>query len=144
MQALSHAGCLCGRLCQQTLVPKKHTTYLYLFTWTFKRNGFYFKTAVIFHFKTKQGRKWNKHFFFGPCVCDFSLCFQGMTFPSYSRKSSWWRNASTTILWPTLGATSGKSQHKMLLRSHFTLTVCFLFFLTLTASRVHNICGIHM
>lgn len=62
MQALSHAGCLCDRLCQQTLVPK-NILPLRVFTWTFKLNGFYFKTAVIFHFKTKQGRKWNKHFF---------------------------------------------------------------------------------
>lgn len=48
-----------------------------------------------------------------------SLCFQEMIFPSFSRKSSWWKNASTTTLWPTLGATSGKSQQKITLLFSF-------------------------
>lgn len=57
------------------------------------------------------------------CFCPYviSPSVQEMTFPSYSRKSSWWRNACTTILWPTLGATSGKSQLKILLLCRFTL-----------------------
>lgn len=44
-----------------------------------------------------------------PCVRVFSLCSQAMTFPSFSRKSSWWRNARTRTSWLTLGATSGGS-----------------------------------
>lgn len=57
-----------------------------------------------------------------PCVCVFSLCFQAMTFPSYSRKFSWWRNARTRILWLTLGATSGRGQ----LQNTSDLSLCAL------------------
>lgn len=72
------------------------------------------RISMKLYSKKKQLPALQNEKLFSMCFCRFSLYFQGMTFPSSSRKSSWWRNACTTILWPTLGATSGKSRLKIL------------------------------
>lgn len=86
--------------------------------------------------KGRGRRKWKSNFL-SMCLCDFCLCFQGMTFPSYSRKSSWWRNACTTISWPTLGATSGES------RLPYSCFVIFMHTLFFSLSLSLNIWGMH-